>query len=96
MSDHLTILLFLVLMGALGWAAARCYYLRVMHEALMDQHRVHELCEDACYRAGLQRGREERGVTDMEETRWREGFEAGACAGRLEERKRMQVGMGAS
>lgn len=63
-------------------------------------HRVHELCQDAAYAAGLDRGREERQVTIGTGDAWyskgfNDGLRKGLRKGRQEAEERLSaLGLG--
>lgn len=81
MSEKVYFYLALLAMGVVGYLVARCRYRRLMWET----QGVHELCEDASYRAGLARGREEGAVTIGGGDAWyRKGFKDGQAAERVE------------
>jgi hypothetical protein len=67
--------------------------------SLVEQHRVHELCEDAAYAAGLERGRSEKGM-DLSDAWYKKGFnDAQAHAAAVERKRHRRVckqGTGAS
>lgn len=83
--ERLFLLGMLLGMGVIGYLVARWRYRRLM----VEMHEVHELCEDAAYRAGLERGRKEPAyaLTPNEIGWYQRGLLDGEARGRKAERR---------
>lgn len=83
-SPTLFVCCLVVMLPLCGYLIARVHY----RERMREMHEVHEQCEDAAYRAGLERGRSDLQVDSGGLAAWyHKGFHDGALKERVAKRR---------